>query len=95
MLLEIYQVQKEYSRPSKQGKVHVYYRTQRVALLQCDCCGARFERRTSQIDPRRLTINHTHVCPKCPTKRFAQSRGVESRNFWNTTVDHDVDIDSI
>lgn len=95
MLVDIYPVRVEYVRISKKGFEHRYYREHLVALLQCDCCGRSFERRTSQIDPRRLTKNHIHVCPKCPAKKFAQNKAVESRHFWNTTVDHDIDIDSI
>lgn len=89
MLLEIYQVRKEYSRLSKQGNNHTYCRSHAVALLQCDCCGKKFERRISQMDPRRLTNEHIHVCSECPSKKFAQSKGAESRKFWNTTVDAD------
>lgn len=95
MLIEIYNVRAEYSRTSSQGTSHKYYRTHKVAVLQCDCCGEKFERRINQIDPRRLTTNHTHVCPECPTKKFAQNKGVESRHFWNTTVDLDKDIDEL
>ena len=95
MLLQIFQTKKEYSRISKQGKSHSYVRLHNVALLKCDCCGVEFERRIRHIDPRRLTKEHTHVCPACPSKQFAQKIGSESRRFWNTTVDLDKDIDSI
>jgi hypothetical protein len=95
MLIEIYNVRSEYSRKSSGGTDHTYYRTQKVAVLQCDCCKQRFERPVRQIDPRRLTANHTHVCSKCPAKKFAQNKGVESRRFWNTTVDLDKDIDKL
>jgi hypothetical protein len=95
MLLEIYQVCVEYSRLSKQGKKHTYTRNHKMARLVCDSCARPFERRISQIDPRRLTVNHTHVCSNCNPKQFAQRKGVESRRFWNTTVDLDKDIDSL
>jgi hypothetical protein len=93
MLVKLYTQQVEYIR-IKNGQRWPYYRTHGMALLQCDCCGMRFERRISQIDPRRLTPDHRHVCSNCPSKQFAQSKGVESRRFWNTTVDLDQDLDS-
>jgi DNA-directed RNA polymerase subunit RPC12/RpoP len=95
MLLQIFQITQEHSRPSKNGKLHSYVRSHNVALLKCDCCGREFERRVSQMDPRRLTNEHVHVCPSCPSKRFAQTKGIESRRFWNTTVDLDQGLDSL
>lgn len=92
MLLEIYQVRIEYSRNSKTGKTHTYFRKRSMARLLCDGCGTIFERAVKQMDPRRLTDEHTHVCPTCDTKRFAQSKGAESRRFWNTTVDRDIGL---
>jgi hypothetical protein len=92
MLLEIYQIRIEYSRNSKKGKSHAYFRKRSVARLLCDSCGTTFERPVKQMDPRRLTDEHTHVCPTCDTKRFAQSKGAESRRFWNTTVDRDIGL---
>ena len=47
------------------------------------------------MDPRRLTVEHSHVCAECNQKQYAQSKGVENKRFWNTTVDLDRDIDSI
>jgi hypothetical protein len=95
MLIEIRQVKKEYQRLSKQGKAHLYFRTHKVAVLRCDSCAVQFARRTRDMDPRRLTAEHSHVCEKCNQKKYAQSKGAESRRFWNTTVDLDQDIDSI
>lgn len=95
MLLEIRQIKKEYQRLSKQGKSHQYFRTHEIAILQCNSCGTRFERRVRDMDRRRLTPDHDHVCNECDQKRYAQSKGVESKRFWNTTVDLDKDIDSI
>lgn len=95
MLLEIYNLRIEYSRTSGQGKVHAYFRNRKMARLLCDSCQAAFERPVGQMDPRRLTRDHTHICPNCDTKRFAQSKGVENRRFWNTTVDLDKGIDEL
>jgi hypothetical protein len=44
------------------------------------------------MDPKRLSDEYAHVCPSCDNKRFAQSKGVERRRFWNITVDSDLDI---
>jgi hypothetical protein len=95
MLISIRRVKKEYQRLSKQGKSHPYFRTHEVAVLQCDCCRTQFERRVRDMDRRRLTEEHTHVCQSCDQKQYAQLKGVESRRFWNTTVDLDKDIGSI
>ena len=95
MLLEIRQVQTEYSRSSKSGTPHSYIRKHAVAILSCDACHLQFERRVRDMDPRRLTADHSHVCPNCNPKQYAQSKGVESRRFWNTTVDLDKNIDEL
>jgi hypothetical protein len=95
MLVSIRQIRKEYQRLSKQGRVHPYFRTYEVAVLQCDSCGLQFTRRTRDMDPRRLTAEHSHVCGSCNQKQYAQSKGVENKRFWNITVDLDQDIDSI
>ena len=95
MLLKIYYVRTEYSRLSKHGIQHTYFRNCKTALLLCDNCNTKFERLVSQMDHRRLTPDHTHVCPMCNPKKFAQHKGVEARRFWNTTVDADKDIDEL
>ena len=95
MLVQIYQVQTEHSRISKNGKTHSYFRNQKIAVLLCDCCKTKFERPVREMDHRRLSTEYTHVCPKCNQKSFAQSKGADSRRFWNTTVDLDIDLDKI
>ena len=95
MLIAIRQILKEYQRPSKQGLIHKYVRKHEVALLQCDSCSRQFERRVRDMDRRRLTTDHLHVCDYCNQKKYAQKKGTESRRFWSTTVDLDKDIDSI
>jgi len=95
MLLEIKQVRTEYTRLSKNGAEHTYFRNRSMAILKCDSCASTFERAIKQMDHRRLGSEYTHVCPNCNPKRFAQSKGVESRRFWNTKLDLDIDIDKI
>ena len=95
MLIKVVQTKKQYQRTSKNGVVHTFYRYHNTAILRCDNCGSEFYRRTRDMDHRRLSQDHTHVCPKCPSKKVAQNKSVESRKFWNTTVDKEIDIDSI
>lgn len=95
MLLEIKQVRIEYTRLSKHGTKHSYFRNRSMAVLKCDSCSSTFERAVKQMDHRRLSPEYTHVCPNCNPKKYAQSKGAESRRFWNTTVDLDIDIDKI
>jgi hypothetical protein len=95
MLLEIKQVRTEYTRLSKNGTEHTYFRNRSTAVLKCDSCAITFERTLKQMDHRRLSPEYTHVCPNCNPKQYAQSKGVERRRFWNTTVDLDIDIDKI
>ena len=92
MLLEILSIRTEYSRNSKGGNTHKYYRTRKEARLRCDSCGQEFIRPVSKIDPKRLSNEYAHVCSSCDGKRFAQTKGVERRRFWNITVDSDLDI---
>lgn len=95
MLVTILQVEKEYRRISGQGLTHTYKRKHEVAVLRCNSCNELFERRVRDMDRRRLTSEHSHVCSCCDQKKYAQSKGVENRRFWNTTVDLDRGIDSI
>ena len=95
MLLEIKQVRIEYTRLSKNGTPHTYFRNRSVAVLKCDSCSTTFERSVKEMDHRRLSTEHTHVCSNCNPKQYAQRKAVESRRFWNTTVDLDIDLDKI
>jgi hypothetical protein len=95
MLLEIKKLQTKYTRLSKNGIEHTYFRNCNIAILKCDCCSSTFERPAREMDPRRLSVEYSHVCPNCNPKKFAQKKGVEGRRFWNTRVDLDIDIDKI
>lgn len=76
----------EYQRPSKLGHSHVYNRKKTVALFRCDSCGIEFARDKGSMDPKRLNNNFYHVCGGCDCKRFAQSKGVESKKIWDMPV---------
>ena len=95
MLVKIYQVRVEYTRQRKPGVTHTYFRKRNMAVLKCDCCQQEFERRVSDMDHRRLTPDHIHVCANCNPKQFAQKKAVEGRRFWNITADLDIDLDQI
>lgn len=75
-----------HTRLSKLGKEHSYVRTKTLVCLRCDCCQAEFFREKGSMDPKRLSNNFYHVCANCDIKKFAQHKGVESRNPWDMPV---------
>jgi hypothetical protein len=88
-------IQSTFVRLSKLGKKHFYQRIKTLAVFKCDNCHSTFTREVGQIDPKRLSNDYYHVCSECNPKYFAQKMGVESRKFWNTSVDSDLDISKI
>ena len=78
--------QHSHYRKSKYGTMHVYLRKKTVLLFQCDCCQGYFKRNKGNMDPKRLNNNVYHCCGDCDVKKFAQEKGVESRNIWNMPV---------
>ena len=64
-------------------------------VFQCDNCHVEFQRDKGKVDPKRLTDDYTHVCPKCDPKRFAQKQGVRQRKKLNMRIDSMIDITSI
>lgn len=73
----------EYTRTSKSGKIHTYYRNKIVALFRCDNCDEEFKRDLKHIDRKRLSNNYFHCCSLCDAKRFAQRKGVERKKIWD------------
>lgn len=92
MFVEIKKIQLTYTRTSKLGKSHQYQRTKTFVVFVCDCCQLQFERELGKIDHRRMDNSYFHVCTGCNQKKFAQSKSVEKRCFWNMPVDKDIDI---
>ena len=78
-----------YSRKSKSGTEHTYFRIKTLAVFICDKCYTEFNRDLGKMDHRRLNNEYFHVCPNCNPKQFAQEQGVERRKLWNTPVDSD------
>lgn len=85
----------EYTRTSKTGMEHKYYRSRTIVQLKCDNCGEAFERNKGDIDPRRLNNNFFHVCCKCDAKRFAQKRGVDRKRVWDLPASSNIPISKI
>jgi len=92
MLIEIKKVTTTHTRNSKLKNAHPYSRVKTVAVLQCDSCESLFERDQGQMNHRRVSKEHFHVCTNCNPKQFAQKKGVERRQLWNTSVDSDLKI---
>lgn len=86
MYLGEHREKKKYTRKSKLGQDHEYYRTVTVVELRCDECGTEFSRPRGSMDPNRLNNNYFHVCSNCDAKRFAQKKGVERKQVWNMTA---------
>lgn len=78
--------QHSHYRTSKYGTVHTYLRKKTVLLFQCDSCKGYFKRDKGNMDSKRLNNNYYHVCGNCDAKKFAQSKGVESRRVWDMPV---------
>ena len=83
MFLTIKTQQNQYSRISKTGIEHSYYRKKTIVTLRCDVCDSVFERDLKHMDKKRLSNNYFHCCANCDAKRFAQRKGVEQKQIWN------------
>ena len=95
MFIETKKIRVEYTRASKLKNAHPYSRTQSWLVFQCDCCGARFERAQSRMDPKRKDNRYYHVCSNCDAKRFAQKRGVDRRRLWDLSVSSETELGRI
>lgn len=92
MIIETRKIKTKYTRLSKTGVEHTYYRNKTVVALRCDSCGTVFERDQGLMNKNRISNQFQHVCSTCNQKSFAQKVGVENRKFWNTPVDSDTEI---
>lgn len=86
MLLNTEYVKTVYTRHSKLGESHEYYRNKTILVLRCDSCGTMFRREKGTMDPKRASNNFYHVCDNCDIKRFAQEKGIEKRHLWDMPV---------
>lgn len=92
MFIRKFQIKNVYTRKSKFGQEHTYFRTQIIALFRCDNCDGEFQRPIGKIDPKRLSNGFFHVCSNCDTKRFAQRKSAERRTIWDMKTNSDISI---
>lgn len=83
---------KKFTRPSKLGITHEYYRDKTLAVFSCDNCDEIFKRELKKIDSKRLSNNFFHCCSNCDTKRFAQRKGVERKKIWDMPASVDLPV---
>lgn len=83
MFIQTKRIKTAYTRLSKLGRSHEYYRDKTIAVFHCDECGIEFERDLKHIDHKRLSNNYFHVCANCDPYRFAQRKGVERKKIWD------------
>ena len=76
----------EYTRTSKLGVEHTYFRKKTMLILRCDNCSVLFERAKGSMDPNRVSNQVYHVCSNCNAKQFAQSKGIERNKIWEMPV---------
>ncbi len=83
MFLKKKTIKNQYSRISKLGTEHFYFRKKIVLIFRCDNCDEIFERDLKNIDHRRVSNNYFHCCSNCDAKRFGQRKGVERKKIWD------------
>lgn len=83
---------KKYTRQSKLGLTHTYYRNKTIVCLKCDECDCFFERDLKYIDRKRMSNNYFHCCSGCDAKRFAQKRAVERKKIWDLPASTDLPV---
>lgn len=84
-----------YTRKSKKGCTHTYYRNSLELILRCDCCNEVFTRPRGKMDPNRINNNVFHVCRNCDAKRFAQRKGQERKAVWDLPASSNLDISKL
>jgi len=82
----------KFTRISKLGKEHVYYRDKTLAVFRCDNCDEIFKRQLKKISSKRLSNNYFHCCPNCDSKRFAQRKGIERKKIWDMPASVDLPV---
>ena len=74
MFINEYTKEFRYSRKSKLGTEHPYFRQKTIVVLRCDNCNNQFERARGSMNPNRINNNFFHVCSGCDAKVFAQRK---------------------
>lgn len=83
---------KKFTRTSKLGTEHSYFRDKTLAVLVCDNCDEIFKRELKKISSKRLSNNYFHCCSNCDAKKFAQRKGVERKKIWDMPASLDLPI---
>lgn len=84
-----------FTRRSKIGLEHTYYRNSVELVLRCDCCNEVFTRQRGKMDPNRINNNVFHVCEDCDSKKFAQKMGITRKKIWDMPASSDLDISKL
>ncbi len=81
-----------FTRISKLGKEHAYFRNRTLAVFSCDNCDGIFKRELKKISSKRLSNNYFHCCSNCDSKKFAQRKGVERKKIWDMPASVDLPV---
>jgi protein-arginine kinase activator protein McsA len=92
MFLDLKRQKTVYTRRSKTGIEHEYYRFKSIATFRCDNCDQLFERDLKNIHSKRLSNNYFHVCSDCDAKKFGQKRAVEKKKIWDMPASLDLPV---
>jgi hypothetical protein len=95
MFIDQRMMKKKYTRKSKTGLEHTYYRHSIELVLRCDSCNEIFTRLRGKMDPNRINNNVFHVCGNCDAKRFAQRKGQERKAVWDLPASSNLDISKL
>lgn len=82
----------KFTRFSKLGNIHTYFRDKTLAVFRCDNCDEIFKRQLKKISSKRLSNNYFHCCPNCDSKKFAQRKGVERKKIWDMPASVDLPV---
>jgi hypothetical protein len=95
MFIKSHQKKRSFTRESKLGKNHIYWREYTVLLFRCDNCSQLFERERGSMNPNRINNHYFHCCSSCDPKKFAQRKGIERRTIWDKPVSSTADISKL
>lgn len=82
----------KFTRTSKLGNIHTYFRDKTLAVFRCDNCDEIFKRQLKKISSKRLSNNYFHCCSNCDSKKFAQRKGVERKKIWDMPASVDLPV---
>jgi hypothetical protein len=92
MFIEIKKQKRFFTRESKNGTGHSYYRIRTIVVLRCDNCDSFFEKDLKSLSSKRCSNNYFHVCKNCNAYAFGQKKGVERKKIWDMTTEEDIPI---